>query len=190
MISKMITIRKAVSKDLNKIVNLDSKCFSDDKYSKNHWKKLIKLSHTYVATENQLKNKSEQSNEPNEPKDDTNSEKIIGSISVSQITIRDKIGGATESFMKKNNVRVCWLITTICVNQNYRKLGIGTMLINKIKNKLEHSDNLLNKPILLNVRESNIGAINFYKKHGFKKSKFKDIDYYDNPQENALLMYC
>ena len=126
-------------------------------------------------------------------------ENVIGVISLNLIDNNDKIGGSTDLFMIENNLKKCWLITTICVGKKYRKLGIGSLLIKKaiylttqLDNKQLDYKQLDNKqlyPILLNVRESNSKAINFYKKHGFKQYESKDHNYYDNPKENGLLMY-
>ena len=53
-------------------------------------------------------------------------------------------------------------IDYIIVDENYRRKGIATKLLNY----LETNNNLYN--ITLEVRESNIDAIKFYEKNGFK----------------------
>jgi len=62
-------------------------------------------------------------------------------------------------------------ILSIAVTKEFRKYGLGTELINEIKNK--------NKSISLYVHTVNEVGINFYKKNNFK---IKDIlfGYYDN----------
>lgn len=67
-------------------------------------------------------------------------------------------------------------IDYILVNENERKKGIGKVLINYLNN----FDN-----ISLEVRESNVGAIEFYKKCGFEIVSKRE-NYYKN--EDGYLM--
>lgn len=71
-------------------------------------------------------------------------------------------------------------IDYIIVDIEYRNLGIATKLLNFIENKYKNIDN-----ITLEVRESNISAINFYIKNGFKEVA-KRKNYYND--EDAILM--
>ena len=162
----MTIIRKASLEDLNNIYKLDKQCFKSENYSKTHWKELIEKSKTFTAIDKITNN-------------------IIGIMSTTKVQLNDKTGGITDLFMTNNKIKKCWLIVTICVDMHYRKSGVGTLLIENIKNILNKSK----YPILLNVRKSNDCAIKFYKKHGFKIYKQKDIGYYDNPKEDGLLMY-
>ena len=69
-------------------------------------------------------------------------------------------------------------IEYIIVDDNFKRKGIGTILLNEIeKNNI--------KNITLEVRESNVDAINFYKKNGFKIEAIRK-NYYEN--ENGYLM--
>jgi ribosomal protein S18 acetylase RimI-like enzyme len=69
-------------------------------------------------------------------------------------------------------------IDYIIVDKNYRKKGIGSLLLKQVeKNKLNN--------ITLEVRESNIDAINFYKKNGFEIVAIRK-NYYGT--ENGYLM--
>ena len=69
-------------------------------------------------------------------------------------------------------------IEYIIVDKKHRKCGIGTKLLKEIeKNNI--------KNITLEVRESNIEAIDFYKKNGFKIETIRK-NYYGN--ENGYLM--
>ena len=167
-----IKIQKALEIHLENIVNLDKECFQDDAYGKKFWKKIINTTYTFVAI-----------------KVSNQTEKIIGVISLILINKNIKMGGSTDLFITKNNLKKCWLITTICVGKKYRKSGIGSLLIKKAINLTTQLDKKNVYPILLNVRESNFKAINFYKKHGFKQYESKDNDYYNNPKENGLIMY-
>ena len=69
-------------------------------------------------------------------------------------------------------------IEYIIVSHDYRKKGIGTLLIKELeKNNI--------KNITLEVRESNSAAIEFYKKNGYKIEAIRK-KYYGN--ENGYLM--
>ena len=69
-------------------------------------------------------------------------------------------------------------IEYIVVDSDYRRKGIATKLLKEIeKNDI--------KNITLEVRESNLTAINFYKKNGFKIEAIRK-NYYGN--ENGYLM--
>ena len=76
-------------------------------------------------------------------------------------------------------------ITTIAVHQDYRRKKIGEALIAKM---LEDCYNNFIKYITLEVRESNIPAINLYQKYGFKSLGTRKGYYQDNG-EDALIMW-
>ena len=70
-------------------------------------------------------------------------------------------------------------IDYIIVDEKYRNHGIATKLLNYVI----ENNNISN--ITLEVRESNVIAINFYEKNGFKKAALRK-NYYKN--EDAILM--
>ena len=71
-------------------------------------------------------------------------------------------------------------IMKIAVNKSFRNKNIATTLIEEVvKNSSSN--------ILLEVRESNNAAINFYIKNGFKKISIRK-NYYINNNENAVIM--
>lgn len=74
----------------------------------------------------------------------------------------------------------CYEIMKIGVTKSQRKKGIGNRLLNYF---LEDID----KNILLEVRESNVSAIKFYKQKGFNEIGIRK-NYYQNNGENALIM--
>ncbi|KOR26206.1 ribosomal protein S18-alanine N-acetyltransferase [Clostridium sp. FAM 1755] len=76
-------------------------------------------------------------------------------------------------------------ITNIAVHPNYRKLGVGNILMNEII-AICKEQNI--SGITLEVRESNTPAKNLYYKYGFKDSGIRKGYYADN-NENALLMW-
>lgn len=76
-------------------------------------------------------------------------------------------------------------ITNIAVHPNYRKQGIGNLLINRLVSLCKESN--INS-LTLEVREGNIPAQNLYKKHEFKEEGLRK-NFYDNPKENAIIMW-
>lgn len=76
-------------------------------------------------------------------------------------------------------------ITTIAVKPNYRRKHIGEALIIKI---LENCYENKIKYLTLEVRESNIPAIELYHKYGFSSLGTRKGYYQDN-NENALIMW-
>ncbi len=75
-------------------------------------------------------------------------------------------------------------ITNVAVHPNYRKMGIASMLLEKL---IEYCRNDGFMFLNLEVRESNIPAIKLYEKFNFKKVGLRK-NYYKNPTENAILM--
>jgi len=75
-------------------------------------------------------------------------------------------------------------IYNIGVHNLYKRGGIGTLLIKKL---IQNRKIQTLKTIWLEVRESNHPAINFYKKNNFKKIHIRK-NYYNNPQEDAIVM--
>lgn len=75
-------------------------------------------------------------------------------------------------------------IFNIGVSPKYQKLGIGGSLLN---NLLERVRKTLVKSIWLEVRESNLEAIGFYRKKGFRQIQIRK-NFYAQPVENAIVM--
>ena len=73
-------------------------------------------------------------------------------------------------------------ILNFCVDKNYQHRGIGKKLISYV---LSYLNTLGAKSSILEVRESNINAINLYKKIGYKQISVRK-NYYSNG-ENALV---
>ena len=71
------------------------------------------------------------------------------------------------------------LVVSIAIHPKYRRRGYGKML-------MEHLLKHMNGEVVLQVRKSNKGAIQFYKKLGFKEKKELKRYYMDG--ENAILM--
>lgn len=76
-------------------------------------------------------------------------------------------------------------ITNIAVHPEYRKQGIGNLLMDNLITLCK--ENNINS-LTLEVRQSNLPAQNLYKKHGFKEEGIRK-NFYDNPKENAIIMW-
>ena len=75
-------------------------------------------------------------------------------------------------------------ILSISVRNEMQSKGIGTLLL---KSMLDQCKVMHYKKILLEVRVSNVKAINFYEKFGFSKDAIRN-NYYTDNSEDALLM--
>ena len=75
-------------------------------------------------------------------------------------------------------------IYKIVVLKDFRKKQIAFKIIEFLLNELKKSDV---KKIFLEVRKSNIPAINLYKKCEFIDIR-EIVDYYSNPKENGIMM--
>ncbi|PAT02698.1 ribosomal-protein-alanine N-acetyltransferase [Candidatus Izimaplasma bacterium ZiA1] len=74
-------------------------------------------------------------------------------------------------------------ILNVFVLEQYQKRGVGNALLCKVIDLCKELDIIY---LSLEVRESNLSAINFYKKLGFKREAIRK-GYYEN-KEDALLM--
>ena len=75
-------------------------------------------------------------------------------------------------------------ITNIAVKKEYRRQKIAEKMLLKLIKKARDKKLV---SLSLEVRESNIAAINLYQKFDFKTVGIRK-DYYKNPTENAILM--
>ena len=75
-------------------------------------------------------------------------------------------------------------ITNIVVRKDLRQKGIGTKMLNNLKNKIEPMDKI--ELITLEVNENNAPAIKLYKNFGFIQEGTRK-NYYKNHQ-NALIL--
>ena len=75
-------------------------------------------------------------------------------------------------------------VARIAISEDIRRRGVGKGILDYAcecckEKKIER--------LLLDVRESNVGAIAFYQKYGFQTDGIRK-NFYDIPQENAVLM--
>jgi len=77
-------------------------------------------------------------------------------------------------------------IARIAVSSEHRRQGVGARMLIELESLCR--DNGISK-ILLDVRESNVGAHVFYEEHGFVKDGIRK-NFYTEPREHAVLMSC
>ena len=75
-------------------------------------------------------------------------------------------------------------ILSISVTKKIQSKGVGALLLQSM---LDQCAAMNYKKIFLEVRTSNLQAINFYQKFGFSKDAIRD-NYYTDNSEDALLM--
>lgn len=77
-------------------------------------------------------------------------------------------------------------LCNIAVTPDYRRCHIGEKLL---KEAIRLAKERQVQSLLLEVRESNSGAVALYKKTGFQNIGIRK-EYYRSPKEDALLMQC
>jgi len=76
-------------------------------------------------------------------------------------------------------------IINFLIHKNFQYKGLGTLLLENAINKIKQLKEI--RKVVLNVQESNLGAINLYKKFNFIMNP-KIIKNYYQSGENAFLM--
>ena len=79
----------------------------------------------------------------------------------------NKIIGFIATYCNDLNTKIAF-ITSICILNHYRRKGIGTKLIQNAEVQAKKCNM---QSISLEVSKHNLGAISFYKKHGFYEQK-------------------
>lgn len=159
-----INIKYANVDNIKEIIKLDKQCFGNEKYDKKLWNFLLEVAIVKIAVDTQKQNK------------------IVGII-VNIDTDQIKITKTIQLLLNKLNIASCNLIFSICVAEQYRGQNIGSQLIDNLIKSIKGY-------VVLNVRESNVKAQNFYIKHGFITFDEIEKDYYSAPEENAIVMYA
>lgn len=77
-------------------------------------------------------------------------------------------------------------ITNICVAWDFRRKGVARKLLEHLSSKLLQQGI---HEIHLEVRESNLPALNLYRELGFNQDGLRP-HYYEAPTEDAVLMTC
>ena len=76
-------------------------------------------------------------------------------------------------------------ITNIAVDEEYKGKSVGNYLLMGLIKQCKNNEIY---KITLEVRKSNMVAINLYKKHGFVEAGIRK-DYYINEKEDAIIMW-
>ncbi len=93
-------------------------------------------------------------------------------------TINDEVVGYIGRYEFLGEVE----ILNFVVDETYQRQGIGQLLFNKVEENIKDITKMT-----LEVRESNIKAINFYNKNGFKEI-FIRKNYYKNGENAKVLI--
>lgn len=75
-------------------------------------------------------------------------------------------------------------ILNFAVHGKFRRSGIGSAMVEKLNGKLHHERR---NRIMLEVRETNVAALLFFKRQGFRAISVLR-DFYDDTSEDAYLM--
>lgn len=95
-----------------------------------------------------------------------------------------EIGGAVAGYMGMQHIMDEGYICNIAVSPRYRRNGVATALMEVMIDYAKENDMAM---MTLEVRPSNTGAREFYKKFDFKQVGERK-NFYSNPQENALIL--
>lgn len=114
------------------------------------------------------------------------------SKSIIECAIQDKdtafliaeINGEKVGYISGKNIAGEMYFNNIAVEESFRCNGIGNMLVSQICSIAEQSKCTL---VTLEVRESNFGAVELYKRNGFVQVGLRK-DFYSLPTENALIL--
>jgi ribosomal-protein-alanine N-acetyltransferase len=101
---------------------------------------------------------------------------VIGMVA----ELADEVVGVMIYELHKNRLH----LINFAVAPTARRQGIGSTMIEKLVSKLSHDRR---NRIMLEVRESNLAALLFFKSQGFRAIKILR-DYYDDATEDAYLM--
>lgn len=92
--------------------------------------------------------------------------------------------GRIAGYIGSHNVLGEVYITNVAVFPEFRRNGVGMTLVDFLVNEMNAEEAEF---VTLEVRESNIKAIDLYEKCGFEKVG-KRIDFYEKPREDGVLM--
>lgn len=161
-----IKLRKTINSDLESIYDLQNKCFNNS----DRWYKCI-ISQ-YLNTGLVLEH-------------DNNIIGVLLQGNIISCEPSDKFeilnDNGTEFINNNDHFKEIYGITMLCIDPNYRKKGLAQILINK------HFNINQNNMLCLNTRNSNINAINLYKKMGYNNILLIKNKYF-LPEEDSRFM--
>ena len=99
-------------------------------------------------------------------------------------TIEDEVVGYIDFFITFDSAS----IARICVASEYRRNGIAKALIEKMVEVCKKQEEPVEN-ITLEVRESNVAAIELYEKNGFKTITKKKL-YYSDGEDAIYMVRC
>ena len=111
-------------------------------------------------------------------------ETFLSSFEVGHKGLICKHDGETIGFIIFSPINPEAHILSISVTKKIQSKGVGSLLLQSM---LDQCAAMNYKKIFLEVRTSNLQAINFYQKFGFSKDAIRD-NYYTDNSEDALLM--
>lgn len=76
-------------------------------------------------------------------------------------------------------------VTNIAVHKDHRKMGVGNAIVNKLSEIAVEKEMM---GLTLEVRKSNVSALELYKKNGFKLEGIRP-EYYEDNKEDAYIMW-
>ena len=103
---------------------------------------------------------------------------------VALIAVEEKAGDGIEGFVIARCAVDEWEIENVVVAEGKRRSGLGSRLVRELL-QLARTRGAIS--VLLEVRESNVGARRLYEKNGFSQTG-RRRNYYRAPAEDALLL--
>jgi len=103
---------------------------------------------------------------------------------VALIAVEEKAGDGIEGFVIARCAVDEWEIENVVVAEGKRRSGLGSRLVREL---LQLARTRGATSVLLEVRESNVGARRLYEKNGFSQTG-RRRNYYRAPAEDALLL--
>ncbi len=100
------------------------------------------------------------------------------------INMVGELDGEVVSYINARSVFGDVAITNVATNEKYRNKGVASAVMSHFLNYCKTNDT---STISLEVRISNINAINFYIKHGFIEQGIRK-NFYQFPIEDAIIM--
>ena len=110
---------------------------------------------------------------------------IVYEIEHSLFLVACNLEGSVIGYISMRHIVDEGHINNIAVSKVYRKLGVGSQLMESLLHK---SAQLNITAITLEVRASNKNAISLYQKYGFTAEGYRK-SYYQNPVEDAAIMW-
>lgn|SRR5512146_647302 len=116
----------------------------------------------------------------------TEYERIFGDGGVHRLVMVAERDERVVGFAVARNGGSEWELENLVVERDLRRKGIGSALLWTL---VEHARCENMQRMFLEVRESNVAALQLYKSAGFQE-RGRRKQYYSNPPEDALVLEC